>query len=198
MGPEIGCVILAAGRSSRLGRPKSLIEVEGVSLISWVLSRLNRLGLSPIVVTRRDLVEKITDSVGNVEIIVNEHPELGRTGSVKKGLERLKERIGGDTKILIVPVDRPGFSMSTIELLVSSESSSCPSKDGRGGHPLIVDNYDINRILEAPSDAPLNSIINPNRIVVKDEYLHLNIDTQKDVDEFLRVADFLSEKDTRP
>ena len=96
MGPEIGCVILAAGRSSRLGRPKSLIEVEGVSLISWVLSRLNRLGLSPIVVTRRDLVEKITDSVGNVEIIVNEQPELGRTGSVKKGLERLKERISGD------------------------------------------------------------------------------------------------------
>tara|TARA_B100001094_G_scaffold102172_1_gene98352 strand:- start:22934 stop:23542 length:609 start_codon:yes stop_codon:yes gene_type:complete len=196
--PEIGCIILAAGRSSRLGRPKSLIEVGEVSLISWTLSRLNKLELSPIVVTRKDLVEKITGSVGNVEIIVNEQPELGRTGSVKKGLAYLKKRLSGDMKILIVPVDRPGFSMSTVELLVSSESSSCPSKDGKGGHPLIVDNYDVNRILEAPSDAPLNSIINPNRIVVEDEYLHLNIDTQEDVDEFLRVADFLLERDTRP
>ena len=45
VGNGIGCVILAAGRSSRLGSPKALIEVEGVSLISWILSRLS--GWSP-------------------------------------------------------------------------------------------------------------------------------------------------------
>jgi len=191
MGPEIGCVILAAGKSHRLGRPKALIEVDGVSLISWVFSRLSRLGISPIVVTREELVEEIRDSIGEVEVIVNETPELGRTGSVKKGLRYLKERVDGEIKILIVPVDRPGFSISTIESLVSCESSSCPAKGGRGGHPLIVDDRDIKRILNAPSDVPLNNIINPNRIVVQDPYLHLNIDTQEDVDEFLMVAGFL-------
>ena len=86
MSNAIGCVILAAGRSSRLGKPKALIEVEGVSLISWILSRLAKVGLRPIVVTREELVEKIRDSVGDIEIIVNEEPELGRTGSVKKAV----------------------------------------------------------------------------------------------------------------
>lgn len=189
--PDIGCVILAAGRSSRLGNPKALIEVGDTSLISWMFSRLNKLGLNPIVVTREDLVERIRNSMGDVEIIINEDPELGRTGSVKKGLKFLKEGNSREIKILIVPVDRPGFSISTIELLISSKSSSCPSNGGRGGHPLLVDNHDINRILKASSDTPLNGIINPNKIDVKDPYLHLNVDTQEDVDEFLRVVDFL-------
>tara|TARA_B100000965_G_scaffold36848_1_gene27201 strand:- start:23624 stop:24211 length:588 start_codon:yes stop_codon:yes gene_type:complete len=188
---EIGCILLAAGRSSRLGSPKALIEVGGVSLISWMLTRLNGLGLRPVVVTRENLVDEIRESVGDAEIIVNENPELGRTGSVKKGLSYLKERMKDEIGILIVPVDRPGFSISTVELLVSSRSSSCPSKDGRGGHPLFVDSHDIERILESASNEPLNSIINPERILVGDPYLHLNIDTSEDVDEFLKVVDFL-------
>ena len=188
MSTGIGCVILAAGRSSRLGKPKALIEVEGVSLISWILSRLTKVGLRPIVVTREELVEKIRDSVGDIEIIVNEEPELGRTGSVKKGLNYLREKMVGDLRILIVPVDRPGFSISTLELLITMKSSSCPSSEGKGGHPLIVDVEDIEKILQAPSDSPLNSIIKPNKIDVEDEYLHMNIDTRKDVDDFLRVV----------
>ena len=191
VGSEIGCIVLAAGRSSRLGSPKALIKVGGESLISWILTRLNGLGLRPVVVTRENLADEVRESVGDAEIIVNENAELGRTGSVKKGLSYLKERMRNENGALIVPVDRPGFSISTVELLVSSKSSSCPSKDGRGGHPLFVDRHDIERILESASDEPLNSIIDPERILVEDPYLHLNIDTSEDVDEFLKVVDFL-------
>ena len=94
----------------------------------------------------------------------------------------------GDQGILIVPVDRPGFSISTLELLISMKSSSCPSSGGKGGHPLKVDVDDIEKILEAPSDSPLNSIIKPKKIDVEDEFLHMNLDTQKDVDDFLMVV----------
>lgn len=191
VGPEIGCIVLAAGRSSRLGSPKALIEVGGMSLISWILTRLKRLGLRPVVITREKLADEIRESIGDVEVIVNENPELGRTGSVKKGLSYLKGRMKNVTGILIVPVDRPGFSMSTVEILVSSKSSSCPSNYGRGGHPLFVDSQDIDRILESSSSEPLNSIINPRRVLVEDPYLHLNIDTIEDVDELLKVVDFL-------
>ena len=93
VGPEIGCIVLAAGRSSRLGSPKALIEVGGVSLISWILTRLNGSGLRPVVVTRENLADEIRESVGDVEIIVNEKAVRGRSGSVKIGLSYLKERM---------------------------------------------------------------------------------------------------------
>lgn len=188
---EIGCIVLAAGESSRLGHPKALIEVGGETLVSWVSRRLTELGLSPVIVTRNELYQKVKDSVGDVDVIINYSPESGRTGTVKEGLKFLRMDSRGPPRILIVPVDRPGFSQSTVKFLMSKVSSTCPVFDGRGGHPLLVSEEDCDKILKTPSDVPLNKVICPQRIPVDDRYLHLNIDTKDDVDEFLRAVEFL-------
>ena len=188
---EIGCIVLAAGESSRLGHPKALIEVGGETLVSWISRRLTELGLSPVIVTRNELYQKVKDSVGDVDVIINYSPESGRTGTVKEGLKFLRMDSRGPPRILIVPVDRPGFSQSTVKFLMSKVSSTCPVFDGRGGHPLLVSEEDCDKILKTPSDVPLNKVICPQRIPVDDRYLHLNIDTKDDVDEFLRAVEFL-------
>ena len=188
---EIGCIVLAAGESSRLGYPKALIEVGGETLVSWISRRLSELGLSPVIVTRNELYQKVKDSVGDVDVIINYSPESGRTGTVKEGLKFLRRDSRGPPRILIVPVDRPGFSQSTVKFLMSKVSSTCPVFDGRGGHPLLVSEEDCDKILKTPSDVPLNKVICPQRIPVDDRYLHLNIDTKDDVDEFLRAVEFL-------
>ena len=181
---QIDAILLAAGASKRLGEPKALVDIHGESLIKLIIRKLKQNDLRIIIVTRKELVDEI-NKLGE-KIVINPEPENGRTGSIQCGIKEAKSG-----RCIIVPVDRPGFSISTVELLVSSKSSSCPSKDGRGGHPLFVDRHDIERILESASDEPLNSIIDPERILVEDPYLHLNIDTSEDVDEFLRVVDFL-------
>ena len=188
---EIGCIVLAAGESSRLGYPKALIEVGGETLVSWISRRLSELGLSPVIVTRNELYQKVKDSVGDVDVIINYSPESGRTGTVKEGLKFLRRDSRGPPRILIVPVDRPGFSQSTVKFLMSKVSSTCPVFDGRGGHPLLVSEEDCDKILKTPSDVPLNKVICPQRIPVNDRYLHLNIDPKDDVDEFLRAVEFL-------
>ena len=188
---EIGCIVLAAGESSRLGYPKALIEVGGETLVSWISRRLSELGLSPVIVTRNELYQKVKDSVGDVDVIINYSPESGRTGTVKEGLKFLRRDSRGPPRILIVPVDRPGFSQSTVEFLMSKVSSTCPVFEGRGGHPLLVSKEDCDTILKASSDVPLNKVISPQRIPVDDRYLHLNIDTKEDVDRFLRAVEFL-------
>ena len=141
--------------------------------------------------TRNELYQKVKDSVGDVDVIINYSPESGRTGTVKEGLKFLRMDSRGPPRILIVPVDRPGFSQSTVKFLMSKVSSTCPVFDGRGGHPLLVSEEDCDKILKTPSDVPLNKVICPQRIPVDDRYLHLNIDTKDDVDEFLRAVEFL-------
>ena len=129
---EIGCIVLAAGESSRLGYPKALIEVGEETLVSWISRRLTELGLSPVIVTRNELYQKVKDSVGDVDVIINYSPESGRTGTVKEGLKFLRRDSREPSRILIVPVDRPGFSQSTVEFLMSKVSSTCPVFEGRG------------------------------------------------------------------
>jgi CTP:molybdopterin cytidylyltransferase MocA len=142
-------------------------------------------------VTRNELYQKVKDSVGDVDVIINYSPESGRTGTVKEGLKFLRRDSRGPPRILIVPVDRPGFSQSTVEFLMSKVSSTCPVFEGKGGHPLLVSKEDCDTILKASSDVPLNKVISPQRIPVDDRYLHLNIDTKEDVDRFLRAVEFL-------
>ena len=66
---EIGCIVLAAGESSRLGYPKALIEVGEETLVSWISRRLTELGLSPVVVTRNELYQKVKDYYSKVSSI---------------------------------------------------------------------------------------------------------------------------------
>ncbi|RZP09888.1 MAG: hypothetical protein EVA35_02845, partial [Candidatus Poseidoniales archaeon] len=117
MAGDIGCVVLAAGSSERLGMPKALIRVGEGNLIGWLVSRLQARGLEPLVVTNGDILEEVTDSV-DCRVIVNPEPEAGRTGTLQVGISHLESNIR--QRILVVPVDRPGFSDSTLESLISS------------------------------------------------------------------------------
>jgi CTP:molybdopterin cytidylyltransferase MocA len=110
-------------------------------------------------------------------------PEEGRTGSIQCGIKELESE-----RCLIVPVDRPGFSNKTIEKLINSEETSCPSKNGKGGHPVILSRKDCERILSSDPSTPLRDIIEPIKIEVNDKYLHLNIDFPEDLEKLREIT----------
>jgi molybdenum cofactor cytidylyltransferase len=163
MAGDIGCVVLAAGSSARLGQPKALIKVGDGNLIGWLVSRLRAKGLDPLVVTNEDIIEEVTNSV-DCRVIVNPEPEAGRTGTLQVGI-----------------VDRPGFSDSTLEALISSAATSCPTEGGKGGHPILLSAEDVARVIQSPPSTSLRDLIDPHRIEVSDSHLHLNVDRQEDL-----------------
>lgn len=179
-------IILAAGASQRLGSPKALVEVGGTSLVESVAQRLALADLEVTIVTRAELAESIRDLLPEVHLVVNPQPEAGRTGSIQCGLDSI-----GAGPVLIAPVDRPGFSRATIDILRKAETSACPVYEGRGGHPIALSEEDCERVCTASPDTPLRDLIEPRRIEVDDKFLHLNIDTPDDVENLRRVAESL-------
>ena len=188
MAGDIGCVVLAAGSSERLGQPKALVRVGGRSLAGWLVGRLQRHGLDPVVVTNEQLFDELLESVG-CEVICNPDPESGRPGTVQLGIRRVG--IAPGRRFLIVPVDRPGFSDSTLSSLLASHSTTCPESDGCGGHPLLLSEQDAIKILEVAPSKPLRDLVEPERMEVSDPHLHLNIDTPSDIEHLTRVAETL-------
>ena len=55
MEQKICCVILAAGSSKRMGEEKALVRLNGESLISWISKRLVKIGLNPVIVTKKEI-----------------------------------------------------------------------------------------------------------------------------------------------
>jgi len=178
MAGDIGCVVLAAGSSERLGQPKALVKVGEGNLVGWLVSRLRAKGLEPLVVTNENIIDEVTDSV-DCRVIVNPDPGAGRTGTLQVGISHLESNIR--PRILVVPVDRPGFSDSTLESLISSVVTSCPTEGGKGGHPILLSAEDVARVIQSPPSTSLRDLIDPRRIEVADPHLHLNIDRQEDL-----------------
>ena len=182
VGSRLECVILAAGYSRRLGRDKALLPVGSVTLIQWLYNRVSFHGLPITLVASNRNANKIGKSIPRSEIIINPMPEKGRTGSLKLGISRIDKLRDPGYRLLVVPVERPGFSDSSLRRLIASFETTCPEYEGRGGHPLILIESDVEIVRNSPSEMPLNKIVEPSRIKVSDKHLHLNLDTPNDID----------------
>ena len=186
----VDVILLAAGRSSRLGQPKALIDVNGQNLIVHLVRRLHQLTTVEVtVVTNNELLAEIMLSCPSTHVVLNPNPEGGRTGSIQIGLLSILERKGRlPKKVLLVPVDRPGWSVELVNNLLKSETSACPVWNDRGGHPLLIVGDDINAVYLAERDVPLSSLVQREPMPVEFPWLHLNIDTEADISELLTAS----------
>ena len=179
-------LILAAGASSRLGEPKSLVEINGKTVYQHTVNKLRKAGIESIFcVTRQELSVDIMLSAESVNVVVNLDPELGRTGSIQQGLlSILKSEKKPPNCVLIVPVDRPSWNQKTIIDLLAQESASAPVN---GGHPMIIFENDIQSILVADKDTPLRDVINFERIYTS-EIEQVNLDYPKDIEKLKSLS----------
>ena len=175
------CVILAAGSSTRLGTDKALIGVGSQILVSWISRRLLGRVANITIVASESNFAGISKLVSDVNVIINRNPHEGRTGSLKVGIDSIDSYGVEDYRLLVVPVDRPGFSDSTLDRLIYSEKTCCPMKEGKGGHPLVMNSEDVDKVRKSSANIPLREIIEASRFEVLDRFLDLNIDTPDDI-----------------
>ncbi len=175
------CVILAAGSSTRLGMDKALIGVGSQVLVSWISRRLSGRVANITIVANESNFPEISRMVSDVNVIINRNPHEGRTGSLKVGIDSIDSSGVEDYRLLVVPVDRPGFSDSTLDRLIYSEETCCPMKEGKGGHPLVMNSEDVDKVRKSSADMPLREVIEASRFEVLDRFLDLNIDTPDDI-----------------
>tara|TARA_B100000945_G_scaffold313538_1_gene309790 strand:- start:584 stop:1174 length:591 start_codon:yes stop_codon:yes gene_type:complete len=180
---SIPAIILSGGLSTRLGKPKALVEVNGSTLLVHAIEKLHNAGCSPIVVVvNKDLqFEALMRSKGAI-IVVNKHPEKGRTGSLKIGLNSILSELGRMPKSVIMsPIDRPGWKSKHVEKLLESNKSSCLFENGKKGHPVHLVKKDLLNLLNASDDTPLRDLVNFDTVEINDGLLSLNIDTPDDL-----------------
>ena len=105
---KTSCLILAAGLSRRLGFDKASIMLNGAPLVSHMAEMMEKQGLETCVVVNSDFDRGVFQNRTTMTA-VNLDPDSGRTGSIKIGLAAL----GDVSRLIIAPVDRPGFSSDT-------------------------------------------------------------------------------------
>ena len=180
-----GCpaLVLAAGASKRLGQPKALVEVGSTTLVGLAVQRLLDAGCAPVVVvTRQSLHFEVMKEALNATVVVNKEPEKGRTGTVQCGLLSLMGDKGRTPRrVLIAPVDRPGWTTEHVRSLMQQSATSTLAFQGRAGHPLLLHDPDTAAVLSAPAETPLRDLFKPELVEAAAPHIGLNIDTPADL-----------------
>jgi molybdenum cofactor cytidylyltransferase len=141
-------VVLAAGASSRMGRPKALLPtgVPGETFLSRIVGTLEAAGLDDLVVVvgggRPDLARAVADLPGLVRPVLNPDPSRGQLSSLLAALAVVDRP--GVTGMLVTLVDVPLVTAATVEALLAAYRRSRapivrPARAGRHGHPVIFD-----------------------------------------------------------
>ena len=183
MAASIPAIIIAAGHSKRLGRHKAFVEIAGKTLLQHSISKLQSLNCKPIiVVTNQDCFFQATIESNGAKVSLNKKPDDGRTGTIQIGLSSVIDEIGRmPRKILLAPVDRPGWGIESITKLLESDISSCLSSNGYKGHPVTLVGEDLHKLLLVDKATPLRDIISFQKVQVDEPLLGLNIDTEEDL-----------------
>ena len=188
-------VILSGGLSERLGQPKALVKVRDQTILSIAVKKLQNVGCNPIiVVVNKNLQFEALVNSNGATVVVNKTPETGRTGSLKIGLNSIISELGRiPSKLLIVPIDRPGWKVDHVIELLNQNTSSCLAEGGKKGHPVLIVKSNLLDILAANDDTPLRELIDFNTMQIDGGLLSLNIDTPADLDKLAENSDFFDE-----
>ena len=187
----VPAVLLAAGLSRRLGRPKALVKVNGSELVVWVYNRLIQAGCFPVVVANDDTLASINLLLPSAHVVVNPDPDAGRTNSLQIGIRAVERLLGRTPKrVVMAPVDRPVWNVPLLRDLLACDGNVAPSHQNRKGHPVVMNAEAVQAVLGAEPDRPLRDVVAFNPLPVSAPHLHLNIDTE---DDLATLASFLGE-----
>jgi molybdenum cofactor cytidylyltransferase len=154
-------LILAAGFSRRLGQPKALARVHGVSLIRRLVLLLAPIAARPVlVVPPRSARYKIELRGIDVDFAVNPRRADGLSSSVRRGIARLRFA----SAVLVVPVDLRSLRRRDIARLVhrwrGARRRVAVSRLGTHlGAPLILPRWLFIPALRIEGDAGLRDLV---------------------------------------
>ncbi len=142
-GPRVGAVLLAAGRSRRMGGPnKMLVEIDGVPMVARTAQRLLASHARPLVAVLGNQADEVDAALGKLPVERVRNPDFadGLSTSLKRGLAALPPDLDGAVVCL---GDMPLISGRHVDRLIAAfnplegRAIVVPTRRGKRGNPVL-------------------------------------------------------------
>ena len=170
MTKDIAAILLAAGRSRRMGAFKPLLPFGQTTVIRSCLQNLQATGIENIVVVVGHRAGDVMQSLHDLHLrfALNPNPESEMSASIACGMRELPSKTKAT---LIALTDQPAVSPDVINAVLEQWTSGAklviPEFQGRGGHPVLVDLSFRPELLNLDSKLGLKSFFDANREAVR-------------------------------
>ena len=190
----IVAAILSAGESSRMGRPKALLPIDGVRFIEKIVTSLQSTRIEKTIVVLGHNSEEMRQTISDlpVQVVINPNYKQGQLSSLAAAIRSIEaandaERVDG---ILVHLVDHPYINAELINMMIDRFYESrklivVPRYRARRGHPVIFSKALFGELLAAPLDQGAKAVVHGHRddtleIETNDEGAIIDIDTPEE------------------
>ena len=195
VGKDIHAVLLAAGRSERMGpNNKLLLNVDGIPLVrKSAINILNSNVTSMTVVTGFD-ENKIVNALSglNVNFVKNINFREGLSSSLKAGLANITPT---PSAVIICLADMPKIQPEHINQLIENFDPlkgweiCIPTNDGKRGNPVLIGSRFFPYIFETSGDFGAKQVMKQHsdkivEVEIGTSDIHFDIDTQDEYENF--------------
>lgn len=195
----MSAILLAAGESRRMGRPKQLLAWQGRTLLQHALESLIDSDADEIVLVlghEADLIRKSLPALP-IKIVINPDYIQGMASSLRQGLLAMDPE---SEAFLVLLADQPGIGPEIINTLIRRFRQADPKRGivrpayrGRQGHPVLISVRYLQEALQLQGDVGARRILlnHPGDVleieVDRDAVLR-DIDTPKEYREYSKRA----------
>jgi molybdenum cofactor cytidylyltransferase len=193
----IAGIVLAAGRSQRMGEPKAFLRLEGRSFLERAVVALQQGGCGDVLVVagprEDDTARRIAESALALGARAAVNPAAGseQIDSLRLALAAMRDDA---VAALVVPVDVPEVAAATVHALCEAFRRTggpivLPMHEGRHGHPVLFARAVWPELLEGELAEGARTVIHAHAaelVEVAVAALPLDVDTP---DDFRRLAE---------
>jgi molybdenum cofactor cytidylyltransferase len=127
---SVAAIIVAAGSSSRLGRAKQLLIVDGEPMLQRAIRVARDAGASPVFVVlgaHREAIEQAVD-FSHASIVFNPEWPEGIASSIRAGVRFLENNAPDATGALLMTCDQPRITPANLRTIIDTfQSQSAPA-----------------------------------------------------------------------
>ena len=185
---DVAAILLAAGRSRRMGAFKPLLPFGNKTVIEHCVATLREAGIESIVVVVGHRGEEVRRQLKSFEVTfaLNPDPESEMGASIACGIRELPESAKAT---LIALVDHPAVPQEVITALIDQWQSGSrlvvPEFEGRGGHPALIDLRFREELLRLDPERGLRAFFEEHRpevqrLPVSSPFVARDMDTWED------------------
>jgi molybdenum cofactor cytidylyltransferase len=197
---RVGAIVLAAGRSTRMGEAKQLLRLGASTVLNKTLENVRAAGVDDVVLVLGFSAETIRQQlpvsvIDGLKVVVNQHYEKGMASSLREGLSALDPH---PDAALIVLADQPFVRPQTLDQIIDRHRCSnaqivIPLYKGFRGNPVLLDRSVFPEVMGLDGDVGCRAIFGSHsegivKVEVDDEGILLDIDNKDDYERLRRFG----------